>query len=309
MKNTKKKYKFKIIYIILMIFLIINFAVLVAILGRYVVNKVKENFERTKSFYFYSDKLGEDNPYYQIDNWSGVDDYTIVVNMNSYKNNLLNIDYDIEYEVSYICSDNVNCQLSEGPYIISSATNTNSFNIIVTPNRTLKDEETAYVEITAKTSTPYEAELKGRFTLKVGKEQLSYVIEDVAQRPYLEVDITNTLSYYTVNEAFGEYSKDEHITRDVYLTLTEENKNKCYSKIINIKFDPNVILLDMTDNAYVNGTSNTSTIINGKTYINSIEFKIDALSSQKVRFYKVDETKDYTYPIINAEPIVTLTSR
>lgn len=309
MKGTRTKNKFKIVYIILMIFLIVNLVVLVSIFGRYVVNKVKENFERTKTFYFYSDKLDVDNPYYQIDNWSGVDDYTIVVNMNSYKNNLLNIDYDIEYEVSYTCSDNVSCQLSEGPYIISSATNTSSFNIIVTPNRTLKDEETAYVEITAKTSTPYEAELKGRFTLKVGKEQLSYAIEDVVQRPYLEVEITNTLSYYTVNEAFGEYNKGDHVTRDVYLTLTEGNKSKCYSKIINIEFDPNLILLDMTDNAYVNGMSNTSTIINGKTYINSIEFKIDALSSQKVRFYKVDETKNYTYPIINEEPIVTLTSR
>lgn len=308
MKDTKTQIRLKIKYIIIFAVLVANTIVLVSIFGRYVVNKTKGHFERTKSFFFYSDKLEVGTPYYQIDNWSGVDDYTITINMNSYKNNLLNIDYNIEYQVSYTCSDNVICQLTPGPYIINSTTNTDSFNVIVTPNRTLKDGETAYVEITATTSTPYEATLKGRFTLKVGKEQLTYTIEDVANRPYLEVDITNTLSYYTVKEDFGSYSVGNQITRDVYLSLTKDEQDKCYSQIINIAFDHTKILLDMTDNAYVNGVSSTTTTIDGKIYINSIKFKIDALSSKKVRFYKVDETKDYTYPIVNTEPIITFTS-
>lgn len=261
MRDTKNEIKLKIKYIIIFAVLIANTIVLVSIFGRYVVNKAKGHFERTKAFYFYSDKLEPETPYYQIDNWSGVDDYTITINMNSYKNNLLNIDYNIEYDVSYTCSDNVICQLTPGPYIIDSTTNTDSFNVIVTPNRTLKDGETAYVEITATTATPYEATLKGRFTLKVGKEQLTYTIEDVANRPYLEVDITNTLSYYTVKEAFGNYDVGNQITRDVYLSLTKEEQDKCYSQMINIEFDPTKILLDMTDNAYVNGVSSTTTTI------------------------------------------------
>ena len=181
--------------------------------------------------------------------------------MNSYQNNLLNIDYNIEYQVSYTCSDNVICQLTPGPYIIDSTTNKDSFNVIVTPNRTLRNGETAYVEITATTSTPYEATLKGRFTLKVGKEQLTYTIEDVANRPYLEVNITNTLSYYIIKEAFGNYNVGNQITRDVYLSLTKDEQDKCYSQMINIAFDPTKILLDMTDNAYVNGVSSTTKTI------------------------------------------------
>ncbi len=309
MKDTKTKINIKIKYIIIFAILIINTIVLVSIFGRYVVNKTKGFFERTKAFFFYSDKLDTDTPYYQIDNWSGVDDYTITVNMNSYKNNLLTVDYNMEYEVSYTCSDNVICQLSPGPYVIDSETNTDSFNIIVTPNRMLQDGETAYVEITAKATSPYEKTLKGRFTLKVGKEQLTYTIEDVANRPYLEVNITNTLSYYTVNQAFGDYGVGTQITRDTYLSLTKEEQSNCSSQIINISFNPQEILLDMTDNAFVNGISNTTVTIDEKIYINSIKFKIDALSSQKVRFYKVDETKDYTYPIVNTDPVINLTSR
>ena len=309
MKDTKTKINIKIKYIIIFAILIINTIVLVSIFGRYVVNKTKGFFERTKAFFFYSDKLDTDTPYYQIDNWSGVDDYTITVNMNSYKNNLLTVDYNLEYEVSYTCSDNVICQLSPGPYVIDSETNTDSFNIIVTPNRMLQDGETGYVEITAKATSPYEKTLKGRFTLKVGKEQLTYTIEDVANRPYLEVNITNTLSYYTVNQAFGDYGVGTQITRDTYLSLTKEEQSNCSSQIINISFNPQEILLDMTDNAFVNGISNTTVTIDEKIYINSIKFKIDALSSQKVRFYKVDETKDYTYPIVNTDPVINLTSR
>lgn len=306
MKDSKIHIKIK--YFLIVLVLTINVVVLVSTLSRYIVDKTKGFFERTKAFFFYSDKLDVDNPYYQIDNWSGVDDYTITITMNSYKNNLLAVDYDINYDVAYECSDNVICQMSSETHTISSKTNTDAFNIIVTPNRTLKDGDTAYIEITATATKPYKKTLKARFTLKVGKEQLTYSIEDIAGRPYLEVNITNTLSYYTVKEAFDEYTAGTQITRDVFLTLAKENQDKCYSQIINIAFDPSQILLDMTDNAYVSGISNTSINMGENIYINSVKFKIDALSSKKVRFYKVDESKDYTYPIINENPVITLTN-
>ena len=78
------------------------------------------------------------------------------------------------------------------------------------------------------------------------------------------------------------------------IELTPENQAKCYSSIITIQFDPNYVLMDMTNNAFVNSISSTQRQKDGFTYIDSITFKIDALSSQKVRFYKVDETQDYT---------------
>ena len=42
----------------------------------------------------------------------------------------------------------------------------------------------------------------------------------------------------------------------------------------------------------------------GYDYVNDITFGIDALSSNTIKFYKVDDSKDYTYPIVNNNSIV-----
>ena len=42
----------------------------------------------TSTFFFKSDFLSEKNPEYTITNWSGVDAYTLTINMNSIKNEL-----------------------------------------------------------------------------------------------------------------------------------------------------------------------------------------------------------------------------
>lgn len=46
--------------------------------------------------------------------------------MNSYGNNLLKTSYDIEYEISYVCSNNAICQISkqDNKGVISANTNT-----------------------------------------------------------------------------------------------------------------------------------------------------------------------------------------
>lgn len=308
MKDTKKKHKYKVKYIFILFLVLINLIFFVSIFGRYVVNGVKPFFGRTKEFYFYSDKLGEKNPSYQIENWSGVDDYVITINMHGYQNNLLTNSYDIDYEISYIASDNIICQLSANKGTINTDTNSSSFNLTITPNVQLETGDNVFVEITARATSPYEKTIKGRFTLIVGKEKLSYQVDDVENRPYLDVNITNTLSYYTVREAFGSYGVGTQITREVYESLTTEEKSKCYSKIVTLEFKPEEILLDMTSNSYANAIETKTVVKNGHTYINSITFSIDALSSQRIRFYKVDETKNYTYPNSNNIEVVKITS-
>ena len=57
----------------------------------------------------------------------------------------------------------------------------------------------------------------------------------------MDLRITNTLSYYVVNEAFGEYQQGYKIDIDTYLALSDENKAKCHSSIVNIQFDPNKV--------------------------------------------------------------------
>ena len=40
------------------------------------------------------------------------------------------------------------------------------------------------------------------------------------------------------------------------------------------------------------------------TYVKKISFKMDAESSDAVRFYKADSSQDYTYPFTNTSSIV-----
>ena len=308
MDDLKKRRKYNRRQIIIACIIIIYGISLVSIMGRYVVKNVSGFFNKTKEFYFNSDKLGTDNPTYQIENWSGIDNYTITINMNSIQNNLVATPYDIDYEISYSCSSNIICQLSKQSGKILGETNTDSFNLIIIPNAQLKTGDKVFVQITAKASSPYEKTLQGRFTLVVGQENLYYEIVDEPNSPYLKFNITNTLSYYKVQQAFDAFQVGERLTIDTYLSLSEENKNKCYSTIVTLNFDPDDVVLDMTDSNYLNATNVTTTQKDSFNYINSLTFKVDAISSVQVRFYKQDKTMDYTYPIINNNPIVTFTN-
>lgn len=305
MKN-RRIYKRKQIVILLLI--ILCFISFVVIFGRYVTNTINNFFLRSKEFYFYSDKLSEDNSVFQVDNWSGVDDYLITINMNSSENNIEAATYDIGYNISYTCTDNAICTISKTEGTIYANTNSDFFNLIITPNTQLSTGDKVTVQVEVNSTAPYKKTLKGTFTLVVGKEKLSYQITDKEQNPYMQLSITNTLTYYNVKEAFGTYSKGDKIDIDTYLELTEEEKKKCYSAIVTIKFDPKEILFDVTNSAYTDATNVTTTILNGHTYINGFTIEIDAISSREIRFYKVDVSKNYTYPNNNNESVVDITS-
>ena len=299
-KKTKRN---KRILIFLIIFTIVIF--FITVFGKYATSSIHDFFLRSKEFYFYSDKLKEEGAEYQVENWSGVDNYEITINMNSRSNNLKVTSYDIVYDISYSYSDNIICDISKTSGTISADTNTDFFNILITPNARLDTGDTVWVEITATSKGPYKKTITGKITLVVGKENLSYQIEDVANRQYLELKITNTLSYYTVNEAFDNYSAGDRITSDVYQELSDENKSKCYSARVNVEFDPKNVLIDVTDSTYKDGTNVTTTKIDNYTYINKFSLSIDAITSIKIRFYKTDITKDYTYKG-EGTPIITV---
>ena len=71
--------------------------------------------------------------------------------------------------------------------------------------------------------------LTAEFELVVGQEKLSYEIQDEANSQYLELNITNTLTYYLVDEAFDTYKIGDKITNDTYMSLIDEQKAKCHS--------------------------------------------------------------------------------
>ena len=303
MKTFQKK---QIIIILIILLCSLSFVI---VFGRYVTNSVNNFFLRSKEFYFYSDKLSEKKDVFQVDNWSGVDDYTIIVNMNSRKNNIQVASYDIAYDIKYTCSNNAICQLSKTSGIISKEDNTDSFNLTITPNTQLKTGDKVTVEIEATSKTSYTKTIKGKFTLVVGKENLTYQITDKPNNPYMDLRITNTLSYYIVDEAFGGYAPKDKIDIDTYLELSDQDKAKCYSNVVTMAFDPNEILIDITNENYQKATNVTTTVIDQKSYINSITLPIDAISSADIRFYKKDTSQDYTYPNANSESVVEVTTK
>jgi len=107
--KRRKLSKKKIVISIVIIFIVL-FA---AAFARYMLTQNNNFYGKTKEFYFNSDKLSENCPLYRIENWPGVDDYMITINVNSNQNNILSASYDINYAISYTCSDNVLCELSK----------------------------------------------------------------------------------------------------------------------------------------------------------------------------------------------------
>jgi hypothetical protein len=306
-RQQKKKYNKKIF--ILICLLIISLLPFVTTFSRYAIKKLNEFFNKSQEFYFKSDKLGEDDPLFLIDNWSGVDDYQIQINMNSMENNILSASYDINYNISYTCSNNILCTLSKTSGTISQSTNRDFFILTVIPNAELDTGDEVSVNITATADSPYEATLTGRFVLKVGKENITYTIDDSESSQYFNVNITNTQSYYTVDTAFSSYSVGKKITIDEYLSLTDENKSKCHSALITLSFNPEEVLIDMTNSNYLNAIDIKKVQINSYEYVNEITFKVDAISSSTVRFYKVNVDEDYTYPNSSDYSIVTFESK
>lgn len=305
-----KNIKYKRNQIIIVILIALSLLSFIIIFGRYLTSNVSNFFVRSKEFYFFSDKLSEDNSIYQVDNWSGVDDYTITINMNSRLNNIESATYDIGYDISYACSDNAICQLSKTQGIIKADTNSDFFNLTITPNTQLKDGDKVIVDVVVNSTAPYKKTLKGRFTFVVGKEELTYQITDNSQDPYMLLSITNTLTYYTVKEAFDSFHVGDRIDINTYLSLSEDKKSKCYSAEVKIEFNPREVLFDVTNSAYSDATNITTTNIDGKTYINGFTIKIDAISSREIRFYKVDVNQDYTYPNgSNDKSIITVSSQ
>lgn len=110
---------------------------------------------------------------------------------------------------------------------------------------------------------PYQKEITAQFTIQVTETNISYSIEDQSNRIYAMLNLVNTKS--TANK----------------ITLT---------------FDPNLVLIDTSDDSYKNKTSQTSTTIDGVKYVNSITFSLDAEQSKSIKFYKRDQTANYTYP-------------
>lgn len=276
-------------------------------MARYIYNGIKNYYYESQGFYFNCDKLSEEGALIQLDNWDGVNTVDLEYHLDSYKNNSLyapsNITYDIEKECT--STANITCTISKETGLVSNSTHKDYFLIKVIPNEALSQGAKVTVEVTVTSTSPYRKVLTGTATINVGVPGISYEIADKVNSPYLDFKITNTLNYYRVVTPFGdEFNYGRVLSDEVYNNLSDEDKAKCTSALIELTFDPNVILVDVTSDFYDNAYSNTTVLINNKEYINGITFGMEPVSSMTIRFYKVNASNNYTYPSINPTSII-----
>lgn len=281
-RRRRRKNNNRIIQILIVLVILAFLVPIMTSLSKYVYNAVHDYYLGTKGFYFNSDKLTSNHSEFEIaNNWSGAETYTITINLNSKKNDLVFAESDIDYEVSFTHSDDIECSISKTTGTIkgsgSGGINEDYFIITINPanGTALANGVQTWVDITVKSTSPYVATLSGKLYIGVGTEDITYEIIDSQNNPYLEVNITNSLN-------------------------TGED--------VTLSFDPSILRLDMTSAFRLNSTAITTQDINGYAYVNSVTSHVGSLETTTVKFYKVDPSQDYTYQAGDTgTPVVQLT--
>ena len=290
----------------IMLALLILFLSVTLVYGRYIKNILNEFILETQAFYFNSSILGINGKNYSIMNWDGVNSYTLTVDLNNRKNEDRYTKTDITYQVTVTCPDTVTCTLSKSEGIIHPEDTSDSYVVTVTPKKNFYEGDTVSVTTSVSSLTPYEKTMSATYTIGVEKSDFSYDIEDSVSSKYLTINFTNAISYYEVSEAFGSYAVGDQVSLEDYSLLSDADKNKCFSAIVTVEFDPHILFVDMTSSFYLNRLSSNyqEQTINGYQYVSKFSFKVNAGSNSSIIFYKDDITKDYTYPLVNDTSII-----
>lgn len=293
--------------IFILSFLII-FLLVASIYGRYIHNIIQNYILETKAFYFNSSILNINGKNYSITNWDGVNTYPLTIDLNNRKSDDVYTTTDIEYTISYECPSTVRCTLSKTTGIIHPLDATDSYQISVTPLSHFGEGDAVTITTAVESTSPYHKRMYATYTIGVERSDFSYEIVDSVNSKYLTINFTNSVSFYEVEEAFGDYSVGDHISLDQYNSLSASDQEKCFSAIVSISYNPNDLLVDMTNDAYLHRLSSNyyETTIDNYQWVSGFSFKINASSSSSILFYKNDITKNYTYPIVNDTPIINV---
>ena len=266
MKN-KKINKMKVSVVLAIIIIL---AIYITGLGRYVYNNAKDRYLTSKKFYFTSNLLEVNKASHTYRNWSGSDVYRLDVKLYSFENESLRLTEDLNYTVTATTtSSKVNCAIgsqsgnSTDNGVISSETNEKVVSIYLTPKEGEKIliGENITVSVTAYTTEPYSKIISADFVFEISAIGADYQIDDKENRNYALVKLKNTLDI------------------DTYVTL---------------KFNPDVVRLDMNDEVYLNNINYKTKNIDGSDFVNEITFALTKESSKNIKFYKVDKSQDYS---------------
>ncbi len=299
-----RKYRYKILIGLLLLVVILPVGIT---FSRYVYDFISYYILESNDFFFNSDKLGEHNIVYGVENWGGVGTFEIEFELNNHKNNLLTSVSDIDYELNVTHSEDVQTSINLVNGTILTNEKTDSYTVVVTPSRVFNTGETVRINIVAKSTSPYVKTLSATFNITVGRKGISYEIIDKANQPYLELVITSARDNYKVNQAFGNYPVGHILSYNEYKALPAADKAKCTSAVITLTFNPSVIVLDTTSEIVHNMDYNETTV-NSVDYVSTIEFPIEAMSSNKLRFYKANPASNYTYPYGTSTSIIGFSS-
>lgn len=274
------------------------------------VYKIFDNYIlETKGFYFNSSVMTINNKNHNINNWDGVNSYTLMVDVSSKKNDFKYTTADVDYDIRVECPDTVRCTLSKESGIIYEDKKSDSFQLSVVPKRIFAEGEEAIVKVIATSNSPYTKELSATYHVGVQKSNFTYSIEDSVNSKYLVLNVTNSIAYYEVEEAFNNYAVGDIISFDDYTNLSDSNKEKCFSAKVTLTFPADSLALDMTAKSYLHMIPNTeidTTLSDNYKYVKSYTFKLAATATEKILFYKDDIKKNYTYPVVNDKSIITV---
>ncbi len=299
----KEKIHLRTIIIFAILGLILSISV--TTLAKYVIEEFHGYFLNAKYFSFTSNRLTKNEPVYLVNNWSGVGSFSISFDLLSEKNRYFYSEFDIPYTVNYTCPSDVICEIDKptGTIYASSDNHSDTVTLNVTPTRAYNENDKLSIYIEASSVEPYKETLNARFEYVVGKQGVTYEIDDEANRVYLLLKITNAITYCSVKTPFSEYQVGDLIDIRTFRELSSDDQSKCVSQYVDLSFNPNELLLDTTDNILDISTYQNQTIDN-TSYINQLSFSINPVSTTAIKFYKKDTTKDYSYPIVNDNSII-----
>ena len=297
--------KHKTLSIVLMSVLIV-FILVATVFGRYIHNIIQNYILETKNFYFNSSILNINGKNYSIMNWDGVNAYTLTIDLNNRKTDEIYTTSDIAYTIQVTCPSTVTCTLSKTSGVIHPEDATDSYQIVITPIQSFGENDSVTLTTSVESSTPYHKTMSATYTIGVERSDFSYEIVDGVNEKFLTINFTNAVTFYQVQEAFGDYAVDDYISVDEYTQLSPTNQAKCYSAIVTVSYDPEVLFVDMSNKYYINRlpTGYTEQTIGGYQWVSGFSFKMNASSSAAINFYKDDITENYTYPIVNNSSII-----
>ena len=302
----KRKISYKKLLLLVPLLVIVSMGTFT--LAKYVVEEFHSYYLDAKNFYFTSNRLKKQTATYMVNNWSGVGSFDISFNLLSLKNSYIYTDYDIPYTVRAVCPLDVECDLDKnsGTVYHEDENHSDTVTLSVNPTRSYGENERLEIYIEAKSVSPYVETISANFVYVVGKQGVTYEIEDEANRPYMVFKITNAINYCTVITAFGDWDVDDQIESSIYRTLSPADQAKCVGEDVMLSFNPSVVVLDTTDNISRTATTTTTTI-NGTAYINSLAFNIDPSSTVAIKYYKLNPANNYQYPRTGVTSVITVT--